>query len=216
MKSFPSLSQKNEFTGRVLSSLEELPPTRMLISGIHIDIRTRNDMTLRVYDTSFMVPIETFNVESDRSGAGKDDIGKKPFKIDIYLMADGEGATFTPSSTRLYFDKSDQPISPIGIYGSSKGVQCGKRPVSAYVYTTNIDNTTVTDEPISIVNRNIIKESERAYLANQTCLRLIFDVVTPVPEEKFRLELGDIVTPSQQMMRPVIYFYPITYRVLTH
>ena len=216
MKSFPSLSEENEFTGGELSPLEELPPTRMSISGVHIDIRIRNHMTLRVYDTSFMVPIERFNIESDQSGVGKDEIGKKPFKIDLYLTADGEGATFTPSRTRLYFDKDDEPIYPIGIYGSVKGVQCGKRPIRAHIYTTNIDNTPITSEPISIVNKNIIEESERAYLANQTCLRLAFDVVTPDPSEKFRLELGGIVTSSQQTMRPVIYFNPITYRVWTH
>lgn len=214
--SFPSLSEEGEFAEKGIIPWQDLPPTRISISGVDIDIRTRREKTLRIYDNTFIIPVKGFDVESGNSGAGKDDIGKKPFKIDFYLMADGEGATFSPSKTKLYLDKNTGPVYPAGIYGSAKGVQCGKRPIRAHIYTTNIDNTPITSEPISIVNKNIMKESERAYLANQTCLRLTFDVATPDPSKKFRLELGDIVTSSQQTIRPVIYFNPITYRVLTH
>lgn len=212
-RSFPSLLEENEFAEKELDPLDDLPATRISVSGIDIDIRIHNDVTLRAYDTSFMIPIKTYDARTDQSGSDKGDI---PFNIDLYLIADGEGATFTPSSTKLYFDKNPAPIYPVSIYGSEKGVRCGKRPIRTHIYTTNIDNHPITIEPVSVVNKHTMKEGEETHLANQTCIRLAFDVATPEPSQKFHVHLGNIKTSSGKTIGPVIYFNPVYYKSWSH
>jgi len=194
MQSNPSLLDADVSTVKTVA-----PPTapkELFVDAVRWVMVLRNSKSLNAHDPAI------------RRGY----IGKTPFEVEIFFIADGGGALFLPWETRLYLGKNGEPIYPIKVYsgGSSR---CGERkkgiPASAH-------SPVERDMSVPLMNKALVEASQRNYKAYWTCLRLAFDVATPDPSEKFRMRLGGLVTPSQLRIKPMIYFNPITHKVLAN
>lgn len=211
MRSIPSLIEQPDSTETTLGPPFTFNSNTLSIEGVRLHIWLTNIKVLKNYSTALLVPIKTFDAELDQSSRGKGYVGNKPFEIEMYFMTD-EGATFSPWETGLQFGNSNETIYPANVYYGDS-VECGER-ITGVPATAN--HPIERSASVPLVSAALIDESEKDYTAHWTCLRLLFDVTTPDPSQKFRLRLGNIVTPSEKSIRPMIYFSPVVNQVITH
>lgn len=211
MGSYSSLAKISKFQSDEVYKLEDISPNTISVSGIDILVWLFNTRTIREYNTSFIIPYRTWT-PTKTGEYGMSNIGQQPFTIDIYLIADGNHAAFHPFTTALYLKNDYKPIYPSKVFNSGASTRCGER-IRGVVASMK---TPVTRESVSLANKFDLAESERKFKANWTCLELVFNIATPDPSERFRLEFGDIVTPDGTKIRPTIFFSPVTYKEYVH
>lgn len=208
MGSQASLTKTTDFSSEKIypyNVLKELPggTNNPLITetGIEITVLPFNNRVLRSYDTSLIIPIP---VSTPREKEGIPLIQEHPFIIILRMRANGEGSIFKPSGTELFLEPHKKPVAPMNVVLPMNYRDClDKNPSSG------ID---VTKTTIPILN----KSDENSSTTQWTCIQLIFDIQTPDPSQKFRLKLGDILTPSGEHDQPTIYFSPVTFSMGTH
>jgi len=210
MASRPSLTESNKFPVNEYYKLGDILH-RMTISGVELEAILSNTRTLRSYDTSLFVPIK-----EGLHGAGKGDIGRKPFIINLRMRVEGDGATFNPFSTELHIEGNDEAIFPNKVFRD-------RNKLNACTYSDMPKNlgVEVAEGLVPIFNKHRVftkkgVENKDWSVPHWTCVQFRFDVPTPDPSTKFRLKLGEIIKPDGKHIRPTIYFMPVTYKIYTH
>lgn len=175
------------------------------VSGVEMKTYLFNSKTVREDDISFIVPIPLKIPE----GTGIGHIGRRPFNIILSMRAEHDSATFNPTGTLLYMETLPAPIS-------STEVLLGKKVPEDCAYgnppTSAVDKV---DKPVPIPSKvpGVTRAEESTHAI---CLYFLFDVATPDPSETFHLKLGEIITPSGESIRPMIYFSPVNVVEITH
>ena len=203
LKSQGSLNETSLYSPTKIYGLSELPlglrDTQMRVTGVEIDANLNNSRTVRSYDTSFGVPI----AEKTPDGTGTFEIGRRPFRVVLHIRTEEPGFIFSPATSMLYIRTSPEPLLP------SK-VLFGKRnDLKTYF---NCDTGGIITGSVVLFS----KQQEEAAKLPMSCIQLQFDLPTPDPSEKFHLKLGEIVTPSGELICPTIYFSPVNVVEIVH
>lgn len=176
--------------------------------GVEIYTRLDNRFRIQHYDQNLILPIPTMR---EPRIAALSAIGKHPFTIELLMIADGNGASFSPYSTELFMREGGQPVYPSTVHITENLVMCSS--YSGGIRECKIagfeSKKTEAGKLISLVSRSDVQEDSPGFLPY---ILLSFDVTTPYPSEKFRLLLGEIITPQGERIRPTIYFSPVVVR----
>jgi len=210
LTSTESLSKVNPYSSSRYYTWADTGET-LVDSGIEFSPWLYNNRMLHYYQ--FFVPVDTFiKPPSKPREKGMSSIGRSPFDIDISFRADGDGATFDVFATELYLEGHATPISPSSVLKMRYPYTCvGVAGLKGLV------KINASDGIIPVVNKSRFMENDQKSLGYQwTCVEISFDIPTPDPSEKFQLKLGEIVTPEDKRIRPMIYFYPVTIKEQGH
>jgi len=203
LASNPSLKENSELLPDKTYSLDDMTFT-MSTDGVEISPVVGNEKVLHGHEEiAVFIPYR-------RWGERKLSVGSKPFRISLYLRAEGAGALFSPAGTKLFLDGSSVSVYPEKIVRVKKTKEClFDNPSSGVVVSA--------DSVIHLLNKLTVladtgTEIQDWSIPHWTCVQFYFDVATPDPSNKFKLQLGKITTPQQKQIQPTIYYSPITYR----
>lgn len=216
MVSAPSLTEQSEYSPEKIYSGHDLHMVSgyymnssvMTAFGVKIATSLSNDLLVQHYDQNLIIPIPTMRKPRVMNSA----IGKKPFVIELFFIADDNGASFKPSSTALFIRDNQQPLYPIHVYDSGGSVHCGQKHSGLLKGTLAKIDKLVNRESISLANKFNADGEEVESLGFWTCIALHFDVATPYPSERFYLNLGEIITSEGERIHSTIYFSPVVIR----
>lgn len=214
MISAPSLTTQSKYSPDKAYSGHDLHMVRGLLNdpsvrtafGVEIVTALDNAVLVQHYDQNLVIPIPTMRKPRVMSG-----IGHKPFVIEIFFIADGNGTSFKPASTALFIGDNQQPLYPIQIFDSGGSVRCGVKQSGLSTVIAKIDKP-VNRESILLASKTNIDDEQVKFLDSWTCVALHFEVATPYPSENFHLLLGEIITPDGKHVRQTIYFFPVVIR----
>jgi len=181
-------------------TMYEIYTSYLSIDKVQISALVGNYKVLKGYEEVGYVPIK--HLEEGTIA----EYQKKIFAIGLRLRADGDGATFAPLSTKLYLKKQSVIYPGKVFYTAGKDANCLGVDTSRF--------SLVKEDNVPIPNRPSVfksKGNNEAQTENDwACIQLHFDVPTPDPSQKFRLELGEITNPEGKQLHPTIYFRPVT------
>lgn len=203
LASNPSLTENDGLLPDKVYFLDKMTST-MSVDGIEISPVTGNEKVLHGHEEiAGFIPYRTW-------GERKLSVGSKPFRVSLYLRAEGAGATLSTVGIQLFLDDSNKSVYPKKVIKVRKSREClFDKPPSGSIVPKN--------DVISLFNKlTVLNESGSEIkdwsIPHWSCVQFYFDIATPDPSRKFRLQLGEIMTPNKKSIMPTIYFSPIIYK----